>query len=320
MEKENQRYLLTFDFDKTIANTFEPSPNGVGVLKAYDMSITSIFGNEGFDIYKNKLNGLENRAPSELVDLLIKSGNEKKLLEQASDFFNTHSLRLLSLLPEEDKNDNNLNWDEMSEKLLDTLTWMLAAEKCSFLSSEIGKELPNHQIWPRPCVGFPDFYKSIDEINSRGDIKIDKAIISSGHTEFIKKTFKTYNLKLPNYIITDDELRQVRDVPIKEKTKPGTYPFEVIHKKWMADNNLSDVEDRTKIIYFGDDPKKDGAMADNCRVSFGCFDKESKYPFIKIDNGFSFNNWQVPEKLLHGNTSLLVRGEPIAKIFNHEKK
>ena len=52
METENQRYLFSFDFDRTIANTFEESPNGIGVLKAYNMSISSIFGDKGHDIYQ----------------------------------------------------------------------------------------------------------------------------------------------------------------------------------------------------------------------------------------------------------------------------
>jgi len=316
---ENQSYLFSIDFDKTIANTFETSPNGIGVLKAYDMSILNIFGSEGYDIYQNKLNGLQNRAPSELVDLLVSFGDEKKLLKQAGDFFNDNAVRLLSLLPEEDKKNNGFNWDKKSEKLVDLLTWMLAAEKCSFLSDEIGKKLVDGQTWPKPCNGFIDFYESINEINKRGGIKIDTAIISSGHTKFIEKTFETFGLDLPNYVITDDELRRVRNIPINRKTKPGAYPFAVIHRSWLRDNYPNYLTEneyhKDKIIYFGDDQNKDGSMAKNCRVTFGWFNEGSVDPFSRIDNGFSFNDWRVVGDIVNSQIETLVRGGSMSQVF-----
>lgn len=310
--------LFLFDFDQTIVETFESSPNGIGVEKAYDMSVFNIFGDVGRNIYKNVLGGLQNKAPSELVQLLISSDSEDRLIKKASIFYSNNVLRLLAVLPENIKADDQ-EWDTRSEKLMDLLTWMLAAEKLSFLSSEIGEKLPDGQKWPRVCRGFLDFYKSIETINNQGEIKIDRGIISSGHTEFIRKTFSSIGLNLPEYLITDDNLRGVKNIPIERKTKPGPYPFALIHRQWLKDTGLS-AENKSNIVYFGDDLKKDGGMAEKCRVSFGWFNKNSSIPYEISESGFLFNDWALVQKVLNERKDILVRGGSIIDVFSKNEQ
>ncbi len=62
------RFVL--DFDLSIADTFTPSPSGIGVNEATQMAIKSVFGNAGLKVFK-KIGGLNNRAPIELISLMI---------------------------------------------------------------------------------------------------------------------------------------------------------------------------------------------------------------------------------------------------------
>lgn len=45
-------HLLSFNFDGSIARTFQPSPNGIGVHEAYTLAIHDIFETEGMQIYE----------------------------------------------------------------------------------------------------------------------------------------------------------------------------------------------------------------------------------------------------------------------------
>jgi len=64
-----QPYFVAMDFDGTIAATFEPSPRGMNVNSASANAIATIFGEIGIEMY-DKLGGLKNREPGELIKLL----------------------------------------------------------------------------------------------------------------------------------------------------------------------------------------------------------------------------------------------------------
>ena len=91
-------YLLGFDFDGTIAQTFEKSPKGIGVTEAYRLAISDIFGPEVLAIYDTQ-GGLKNSAPSELIHSLMGEGGNELLVRNAEQFFNTHKEELINLGP-----------------------------------------------------------------------------------------------------------------------------------------------------------------------------------------------------------------------------
>lgn len=62
---------LVFDFDGTIADTTTPSPSGIDVPTASDLAVKEVLGKDAFDLYQQKLGGLQNRAPIELVRLIL---------------------------------------------------------------------------------------------------------------------------------------------------------------------------------------------------------------------------------------------------------
>jgi len=66
-------YLAVVDFDNTVADTFSPSPGGLGVVGAYERAIRVLFGEKGVDIFQ-KTGGLRNQAPGELVEHLLTNG------------------------------------------------------------------------------------------------------------------------------------------------------------------------------------------------------------------------------------------------------
>ena len=61
--------LFVLDFDGNLANTFAPSPNGIGVHKAYETAVFKLFGQSGLNKYL-ETGGLKNRAPGEVVEQL----------------------------------------------------------------------------------------------------------------------------------------------------------------------------------------------------------------------------------------------------------
>lgn len=306
-------YLVVFDFDKTIAMTSEPGPNKIGVVEAYDLAVGEVFGNKGLNIYKES-GGLKNRAPTEVVYDLLKK-DDGVLIENAKNFFKSQFLRLLSIMPENFDRDSFVT--DGSVNLNDLLTWMLVTEKCSHMIEEIGKELPSGEMWPRPTKGFIDFYKLITEKRQDG-FSLVTAVVSSGHREFIRKTFDVYGLDVPTYMVTDDDMRKV-NLPVWRKVKPAPYLFAVVHHSFMKDQGINDSSrfDKSRMIYFGDDPNKDGLLAKNSRVYFGLYNELLGNSILKTNDGIEFGNWGSMSDLLIRNQSNLVNGRSWPEIINY---
>jgi hypothetical protein len=56
-----EAYLLAKYFDGTVAETFERSPNGIGVHEAYNLAVEGLFGAKALKRYMAS-GGLRNRA------------------------------------------------------------------------------------------------------------------------------------------------------------------------------------------------------------------------------------------------------------------
>lgn len=306
-----EHYFGTLDFDRTIANTFEASPNGIGVIEAYNNSIKSVFGDKGLETY-NELGGLRNQSPDQVVESILKE-NDGSLNSSVEQFLDEHILRLLSLIPSEKVREKVEN-RQLDNKII---TELLIAEKLSNFFYEIGNKLPDGQIWPRLCTGFSSFSKTIERINldKNNNIDITMAIVSSGHEAFIKKTFEIHNLKTPEIIITTDTMREIENPFLEDRSKPNPFTFNLAYKKWLKKKGISKEElSLEKIVHFGDDSKKDGDLAKNCGILFGHFDPESNKGQSN-DNRFSFSDWGEVAQTLEINIELLSRGESFSSIF-----
>lgn len=64
---------LVLDFDGTMADTFKPSPNEIGVSEAYCLAVEELFGEKGGKALC-AVGGLQNRAPIELIFALQTEG------------------------------------------------------------------------------------------------------------------------------------------------------------------------------------------------------------------------------------------------------
>jgi phosphoglycolate phosphatase-like HAD superfamily hydrolase len=245
------QYLFAFDFDGTLADTFTPSPNKIGVNEAHQLAIELIFGHEGLDIY-NQIGGLQNRAPSELVcDLLAV---EERLFLKAEKLAN------------QTRNDR---WDDNNPK--NSIAEMIVEAKLSFLLEEVSEK------WPLPFDG------TLETLEAISGLSIPFAVLSSGHERFIVKTFGVWGIPQPKFLVTEDDVRW-RKFPadICKRVKPSVFPFSILHHRWIKEiaangHFLSAARDsRQRVIYFGDDPLKDGGLAKNVGVPFGWFNSNSK--------------------------------------------
>jgi hypothetical protein len=224
-----QRELSANDFDGTIAITSEPAPNGMTVALAYEAAVQRVLGTNALSEYQAG-GGLRNRAPSEVI---------------------------IELAP-------TLETEAVRRKTED-----LVSAKLSVLSDQVGQRLPDGAFWPRPTEGFTDFWTKIT-----AHPQMDTAIVSSGHQAFIERFYEVQDLPGPDLMVTDDDMRPLMEYLAPELcVKPGRLLLDIVHGRWLA---LHDIEptyenlktSRERIIYAGDDPNKDGGLADNAGVRF----------------------------------------------------
>jgi len=316
-------YLVVFDFDGTVANTFLPNPKGIGVHEAYRLAVKDIFGLDGLEIYE-KAGGLQNRAPEEIVSLVLAANSQMIIL--AEECFDQKNKTLRRLVPK--GKGAPLEWVSGDEKRLQkTIAEMLALIKLSYLMDEIGASFPDGAVWPHACTGFLDFIHTIEGLRRDG-FNIQNAIISSGHDEFIKKTFGVWGLDSPRIMLTDDDMRG-RSYPaeFQKRVKPSSYLFDIVQSLWISNGILFSeyarhieliIETRQRMIYFGDDPDKDGGLARNAGVPFGLFDPKQSHIRKNGDYFFVFGDWRDVARLFSQDKvkKLLREGQPMIRIVS----
>jgi len=221
-QNKSNQFLLVCDFDGTIADTFTPSPNGFGVHEAYEYAIEQIFGKNGLSAYR-ELGGLQNMAPSEVVNNLFDTGNSSKLISKAYAYFVKNRQILKNLVPE--GKGYPMEW---SGKIHDPgwnpeymLTEILVRTKMSLMMGDVGKQLKSGKTWPQPCLGINKFFQILTEINKENKIHLELAILSSGHDLFIMDTFKSWGIDCPKIMVTDDDMRRLSlFVKLRDRIKP----------------------------------------------------------------------------------------------------
>lgn len=158
---------------------------------------------------------------------------------------------------------------ELVRSIIDGLGWRgngftakgateyFVAAKLGELLSEISPE------WPQLYPGVREFFRAVEG----GAIPVDLAIVSSGHDEFIKRSFKAQDLKCPEILVTSDVIRN-REMPHRARYKPNPYQLAIAHKLWIDGRNDLDDYGKKGMVYIGDDPEKDGGVAQRSRIPF----------------------------------------------------
>lgn len=232
-EMFSDAWLLAKDFDGTVAQTFEKSPSGVGVHEAHELTVEDMFGIKALDYYRDG-GGLRNRAPVEVVQDLAPDAKGDELDQLVSQFIGT---------------------------------------KLGVLIGEIGTLFPNGNIWPRPTNGYLELRERIELARAAGR-PIDDLIISSGHEPFIRKTYQAWSVGEPTHIVAEETMRELAlTLPVEQLVKPSRVLMEVAHGMWRGGYGLqptpeSALDERNRIVYVGDDPIKDGKLAENSGVDF----------------------------------------------------
>lgn len=299
------RYLIACDFDGTLFHTFSPSPNGINVQKAYQLALDTIFG-KGAGEWFFDLFGLQGRTPSEVIAQIL-NWDERKL-NQAYRFYETEEGKSGHLIPE--CKDGQLAWDY--DRPETTITQMLVGQKLKYLLNEVGQSDGNGKLWPQPCKGVLGFFRVIQQLK-KGGIPIDVAIISSGHEVFIRNVLDLWRIPYPDIIVTEDDIRP-KKLPSEpeRKFKPGQLPLALAHQQWLKQQNLLrgnvnlielGQESKQRIMYVGDDPRKDTLMALRGRIP-----SHYLYPYTP---------WRAISETLLENKHLMD-GRPLSKILRRD--
>ncbi len=262
-------YLLAYDFDETCFTTFISSGKGPEVHEAYEIAVQSVLGGTALRDFSG-YGGLSNRAPLDVIQGLITTDPKlvSNALDHASEHFPEHQsghdigLELIRRFVDR----RLITPDELT---LRAITELLVIRKKEVLLPQINEE------WPKPVSGFVEHWHELEEARRQreGWQGVHTAVVSSGHSDFISRTFEVAGLEPPDVLMTDDEMRK----QIQPRTKPDPYALMLVEYAWLeAYGILLDKRSSTefkaavkpKQTNIGDDPAKDGEMAKRAGISF----------------------------------------------------
>lgn len=317
LQNHRPRYLIASDFDETLFRTSALSPNGVNVYSAYRRAIHSIFGEKGsialdFGIYTGQT---PTQLANDVLNWTKKEDVKKLLIESSRGFFVDYKSELAPLIPEA---NGDLQWNQ--ENPLETIAQMVVGLKLGYLIDEIGKTDSKGNVWPQPCDNALEFINTVSCLQAEG-VPIDFAVISSGHRLFIRKTLDVWKVPHPDILITDDDIRP-RKFPqeLERRFKPGQLPLALAHHAWLRAQGLlvdsaklmeAGKDTKKRIVYFGDDMVKDGGMAIDGRIAWGCYGDEIK---VRSNQFAVFSDWNVVSQALRQNADRFD-GRPILDVL-----
>ena len=257
-----------FDFDGTIAKTFTPSPSGIGVNEVTKMAVCRVFGMPGLAVF-DLIGGLRNRAPIEIIGAMISQA--PKLAWFARRTFDSLHFRSSEFI--KSGAGVPLVWpdsDSDVEGVIAVATELFVRAKIAIYIPEI-RMWPSG-LWPIPCDGIVNCLKRIISRN------VPWAILSSGHEFFIKETFNLWGAEYPKIMVTDDDLRGSL-LRLKERSKPHKAVFDFLLDRWKRQDPRIAGIDTNQIVYVGDDPNKDGLLAQNTGTRFVWYNpNRTKFP------------------------------------------
>lgn len=225
--------LLAKDFDGTVAQTFEKSPNGIGVTETYLLAVESMFGVKAIDQYL-EAGGLRNRAPVEVVQELAPDATGDELNQLVNQF---------------------------------------NGAKLGVLLEEVGSLFPDGTVWSRPTAGYLDLRERVEEARSAGLLIDDLVLSSGHESFIRKTYKAWSVGQPTHVVDEEAIRRQALSLPIRQLVKPSPVLMDVVHNTWRQGYGLLAVSDhspseRDRIIYIGDDPAKDGELAKSSGIDF----------------------------------------------------
>jgi hypothetical protein len=225
--------LLAKDFDGTVAQTFEKSPNGLGVHEVHEIIIDSMFGQDALETYLRN-GGLRNRPPDKVVQEAAPDADEDELERLTADFIE---------------------------------------QKLSISLSEIGTRFPDGEIWPRPTRGYLELCESIAAARSEGRLIDDIIISSGHEPFIEKTYRAWNIGQPTHVLAEDTVRRFALDLPIDQRVKPSPVLMDIARQMWRdsySDGLAPDASDDElrRIVFVGDDPVNDGELAKNSGVDF----------------------------------------------------
>jgi hypothetical protein len=242
-ETFNKAKLADHDFDGTTNDTGEEAPGIKTVNDGYKEGLDVAFGPEAADVFEAQ-GGHNHRTPPQIVEDI------------------TVVLRL-GLVPADILSK--------SKQVVDV--------KQGILFDQIGAPLPDGALWPRTTEGFREYWEAIYVAREHGRL-VDTAILSSGHTPFIEKSFDVHGLPQPDMMITEEVINEFlfNSIPPEYRGKPAPLPLSISKIAWAAkygkaihEKGLSESMN-SKILLVGDSSRADGGLATNVGVHFELLD------------------------------------------------
>lgn len=318
------KYLILFDFDGTQFDTFSPGPKGLGVREASYLAINDVLGANAASVYATR-SDLYNYAPSEIVNLFTSNGQSRAIQEQANEFHCNNRDSLTEVVPK-DKGVVLSGVNSNAE-----ISELLVRQKLKYLVGQVGDLTASGEIWPMPTRGFAEFWKLLNSLKEKNgeQFSITTGVVSSGHEVFIRKAFEEHHLTQPDILISEDDIRGRKNPPLENpreairRYKPGLLPIALAHREWLKKLDLTgnsfslkdSKQSREKIMYFGDDLKKDGEMAFASDISFGHFKKDFDSPMQRDKKHITFGNWNEIGIIFSKKQSLLKDGAALREVF-----
>jgi phosphoglycolate phosphatase-like HAD superfamily hydrolase len=154
------------------------------------------------------------------------------------------------------------------------------------------REMELYPEWPRPFEGVKEFFAKTARQN------IPTATLSAGHEHFIRRSYKNWNAPtMPVVMLTDDDLRPLRRKDGTYPQKPDSELFDLLLESWGKSDPRIEHIPRQNMLYIGDDPKRDGELAENAGVRFAWFNRDERQ--AKLPSGtITFKYWRKLERQL----------------------
>ncbi len=188
---------------------------------------------------------------------------------------------------------------------LKSATELFVQGKLSYLLESITPD------WPQLYPGVKDFFQDV----SSGGIPVDVGIVSSGHDEFINKVFKVNDLDVPEILVTSDILRERYNPYALPRHKPNPYQIAVAHRLWLNGKSEDELH-KEGMVYVGDDPIKDGCLAERSRIPFIYVPFSGKVFNPDKDKGqIAVSNFGEIGELLKQNKAMLESGVSMTEIL-----
>ncbi|HVA10931.1 MAG TPA: hypothetical protein VNG32_02070 [Candidatus Dormibacteraeota bacterium] len=239
LQRFQAAHLIAKDFDGTVAQTFERSPNGLGVYEVHELAVEGVFGAEALELYL-KNGGLRNRAPLEIV---------QELAPDAED----------------------LELEQLTVKFIDA--------KLDILLGEIGSRFPDGEVWPRPTPGYLELREKVELARADGRLIDDLMLTSAHEPFIFKTYRAWGVNRPTHVVAEDTVRRLKLGVPHEEQVKPSPLLMDLARNAWRQSYGLSlndqSEDELGRIVYIGDDPVKDGELARRSGVDFMLLDKNN---------------------------------------------